>query len=172
MEIYMNKLINNTNILVIVITICFFKISYAQDEIIKGQAKAVNSDYIRIDKKTIILFGVEAMERPQLCYIGNEAWACWEAAVRKLEEIVDLGETVCVIKGESRMNRVFAICNTENIELNKELVRSGLALARTKQTDIYVEDEKYAKENKLGIWRGTFIEHLLFRVSGFVPDDP
>ena len=112
------------------------------------------------------------MERPQLCYINGEAWACWETAVRKLEESVDLGETVCVIKGKSRMNRVFAICITENVELNKELVRLGLALARTKQTDLYVEDEKYAKENKLGIWRGKFLEPWIFRAGNFVPDDP
>ena len=167
---------NNINILLkpilLLVSILFVKIVNAQDEVIRGKAKVVNSDYIKIDKKTIILFGVEAMERPQLCYINGEAWACWETAVRKLEEIVDLGETVCVIKGKSRMNRVFAICITENVELNKELVRLGLALARTKQTDLYVEDEKYAKENKLGIWRGKFLEPWIFRAGNFVPDDP
>ena len=170
----MVKFMNNKFINFIVILISFFLFNNlnAQDEIIKGKARAVNSDYIKIDKQTIILFGVEAMERPQKCYINNELWPCWEAGVRKLEEIVDLGETICFIKGKAKMNRVFAICKTENIELNKELVRSGLALARIKQTDLYLEDEKYAKENNNGIWRGKFVEPWVWRMRNFTPDDP
>ena len=164
-----NKFIN---FIVILISIFLVKNLNAQDEIIKGKARVVNSDYIKINKQTIILFGVEAMERPQTCHINNEAWACWEAGVRKLEEIVDLGETICTVKGKSRMNRVFAICETENIELNKELVRSGLALARIKQTDLYLKDEKYAKQNNLGIWRGKFIKPWVWRMQTLTPDDP
>ena len=159
-------------LIVFFISIFLLKNLNAEDKIIKGKAKVVNSDYIKIDKQTIILFGVEAMERPQKCYINNELWPCWESGVRKLEEIVDLGETVCFVKGKAKMNRVFAICETQNIELNKELIRSGLALARIKQSDLYIDDQKYAKENNLGIWRGKFIEPWKWRMQNFIPDDP
>ena len=159
-------------LIVFFISIFLLKNLNAEDKIIKGKAKVVNSDYIKIDKQTIILFGVEAMERPQKCYINNELWPCWESGVRKLEEIVDLGETVCFVKGKAKMNRVFAICETQNIELNKELIRSGLALARIKQSDLYIDDQRYAKENKLGIWRGKFIEPWKWRMQNFIPDDP
>ena len=158
--------------IVFFISIFLLKNLNAEDKIIKGKAKVVNSDYIKIDKQTIILFGVEAMERPQKCYINNELWPCWESGVRKLEEIVDLGETVCFVKGKAKMNRVFAICETQNIELNRELIRSGLALARIKQSDLYIDDQRYAKENKLGIWRGKFIEPWKWRMQNFIPDDP
>ena len=159
-------------LIVFFISIFLLKNLNAEDKIIKGKAKVVNSDYIKIDKQTIILFGVEAMERPQKCYINNELWPCWESGVRKLEEIVDLGETVCFVKGKAKMNRVFAICETQNIELNKELIRSGLALARIKQSDLYIDDQRYAKENNLGIWRGKFIEPWKWRMQNFIPDDP
>ena len=159
-------------LIVFFISIFLLKNLNAEDKIIKGKAKVVNSDYIKIDKQTIILFGVEAMERPQKCYINNELWPCWESGVRKLEEIVDLGETVCFVKGKAKMNRVFAICETQNIELNKELIRSGLALARIKQSDLYIDDERYAKENNLGIWRGKFVEPWKWRMQNFIPDDP
>jgi len=170
----MVKFMNNTiiNFIFIIISIFLIKNLNAQEEIIKGKARVVNSDYIKIDKQTIILFGVEAMERPQKCYINNELWPCWETGVRKLEEIVDLGETICFVKGKAKMNRVFAICETENIELNRELIRSGLALARIKQSDIYIEDEEYAKENNLGIWRGKFVEPWVWRIQNFIPEDP
>tara|TARA_B100000965_G_scaffold405670_1_gene440647 strand:- start:107 stop:607 length:501 start_codon:yes stop_codon:yes gene_type:complete len=159
-------------LIVFFISIFLLKNLNAEDKIIKGKAKVVNSDYIKIDKQTIILFGVEAMERPQKCYINNELWPCWESGVRKLEEIVDLGETVCFVKGKAKMNRVFAICETQNIELNKELIRSGLALARIKQSDLYIDDQRYAQENNLGIWRGKFIEPWKWRMQNFIPDDP
>ncbi len=159
-------------LIIFFISIFLLKNLNAEDEIIKGKAKVVNSDYIKIDKQTIILFGVEAMERPQKCYINNELWPCWESGVRKLEEIVDLGETICFVKGKAKMNRVFAICETQNIELNKELIRSGLALARIKQSDLYIDDQRYAKENNLGIWRGKFIEPWKWRMQNFIPDDP
>ncbi len=170
----MVKFMNKKFIYLIVFFISIFLLKNlnAEEEIIKGKAKVVNSDYIKIDKQTIILFGVEAMERPQKCYINNELWPCWESGVRKLEEIVDLGETICFVKGKAKMNRVFAICETQNIELNKELIRSGLALARIKQSDLYIDDERYAKENKLGIWRGKFIEPWKWRMQNFIPDDP
>ena len=170
----MVKFMNKKFIYLIVFFISIFLLKNlnAEDKIIKGKAKVVNSDYIKIDKQTIILFGVEAMERPQKCYINNELWPCWESGVRKLEEIVDLGETVCFVKGKAKMNRVFAICETQNIELNKELIRSGLALARIKQSDLYIDDQRYAKENNLGIWRGKFIEPWKWRMQNFIPDDP
>ena len=170
----MVKFMNKKFIYLIVFFISIFLLKNlnAEDKIIKGKAKVVNSDYIKIDKQTIILFGVEAMERPQKCYINNELWPCWESGVRKLEEIVDLGETVCFVKGKAKMNRVFAICETQNIELNRELIRSGLALARIKQSDLYIDDQRYAKENNLGIWRGKFIEPWKWRMQNFIPDDP
>jgi len=170
----MVKFMNKKFIYLIVFFISIFLLKNlnAEDDIIKGKAKVVNSDYIKIDKQTIILFGVEAMERPQKCYINNELWPCWESGVRKLEEIVDLGETICFVKGKAKMNRVFAICETQNIELNKELIRSGLALARIKQSDLYIDDQRYAKENNLGIWRGKFIEPWKWRMQNFIPDDP
>ena len=36
------------------------------------------------------------------------------------------------------------------------MVRSGYAVAYKRYSKDYVGDEKYAKENKLGIWKGSF----------------
>ena len=43
------------------------------------------------------------------------------------------------------------------INLNKWMVRNGYAVAYKRYSKKYVRDEEYAKENKLGIWKGTFI---------------
>ena len=46
---------------------------------------------------------------------------------------------------------------TEGV-INKWLVKNGYAIAYKKYSKKYVPDEQYAKENKLGIWRGSFTE--------------
>ncbi len=72
------------------------------------------------------------------------------------------------------MGRVFGICyvNSINIELNRELVEKGYALARRKQTKDYIKYEKTAKKNKLGIWQSQFIEPWNWRKRYNIPNDP
>ena len=124
-------------------------------EIIQGQAKVINSDYIKIDDQIIILYGIEAMERKQVCYIDNKIWPCYDITVRFLESLVDLGETKCQIIKKNRMGRLFGICEVMNIniELNRELVEKGYALARRKQTKDYVQYEKIAKKKHLAAYK-------------------
>ena len=45
-----------------------------------------------------------------------------------------------------------------NNEINAVMVRFGHAVAYKRYSKKYVLEEQYAKENKLGIWKGTFIE--------------
>ena len=42
--------------------------------------------------------------------------------------------------------------------INKWLVRNGYAIAYKRYSKKYILDEQYAKESKLGIWRGAFIK--------------
>ena len=59
-----------------------------------------------------------------------------------------------------------------NIEINRELVEKGFALARRKQTKDYVKYEKIAKKNELGIWQSEFIKPWDWRKRYNVPRDP
>ena len=43
------------------------------------------------------------------------------------------------------------------------MVRNGWAIAYRKYSNVYVADETFAKENKLGIWVGNFIEPYKWR---------
>ena len=114
------------------------------------------------------------MERKQVCYIDNKIWPCYDITVGFVESLVDLGETKCQIIKKNRMGRLFGICEVMNIniELNRELVEKGYALARRKQTKDYVQYEKIAKKNKLGIWQSKFIKPWDWRKRYNVPSDP
>ena len=52
---------------------------------------------------------------------------------------------------------ILAFVNKES-GFNRWLVRSGYAIAYKRYSKKYILDEQYAKENKLGIWVGTFIK--------------
>ena len=157
---------------IFLIVFLFLSFSLISEEIIKGKATVVNSDYIKIENQIIILYGIEAMERPQVCYIENKIWPCYDITVRFLESLVDLGETECQIIKKSRMNRVFGTCEVVGIEINQELVEKGWALARVKQRKDYLKFQKIAEEKKLGIWQSQFIEPWLWRKRFNVPNDP
>ena len=52
----------------IVIFLYFILLTHVNaEEIISGKAKVINSDYIKINDQIIILYGIEAMERKQVC---------------------------------------------------------------------------------------------------------
>ena len=38
------------------------------------------------------------------------------------------------------------------------MVRNGFAIAYIRYSQTYVPDEEFAKENKLGLWKGKFME--------------
>ena len=50
-----------------------------------------------------------------------------------------------------------------DININKWLVEKGWALAYRKYSKDYVEEELFAKNNKLGLWQGKFLEPWKWR---------
>ena len=59
--------------------------------------------------------------------------------------------------------RTLGECFINGESLSKFLVRNGYAFAFVKYSKKYVEDEKYAKENNLGLWAMEFIYPWDFR---------
>ena len=43
------------------------------------------------------------------------------------------------------------------MNLNKWMVKQGYAVAYRKYSKQFLIDEKYAKDNELGIWQGSFL---------------
>ena len=68
-------------------------------------------------------------------------------------------EVKCVLeKNQDKYKRNIGTCYINNQDINKWLVNNGYAIAYKRYSKKYVLDEQYAKKNKLGIWRGAFIE--------------
>ncbi len=68
------------------------------------------------------------------------------------------GDTVQVIAGKDkdRYQRLVAECFVGKESLSRFMVREGYAVAYSQYSKDFIGDEKYAKENKLGIWSMNF----------------
>ena len=143
-------------------------LSISSDKIILGKAKVIDGDTIKINKKKIRLFGIDAPEKEQICtkaYINffifnfQKNYKCGEKSTLALLKKLKNKKVECILeKKKDIYKRNIGTCYINNQDINKWLVKNGLAIAYKKYSKKYVLDEKYAKENKLGIWIGSFIE--------------
>ena len=129
-----------------------------------GSLKIVDGDTIHIGKNKYRLFGIDAPETQQECKRENKQYKCGMEATRFLKSLIkDKNKVVCEKKNMDRYKRIVAICYYDNKDLNKLMVKNGWAIAYRKYSKDYVEDENFAKINKLGIWKGNFTEPELWR---------
>lgn len=57
------------------------------------------------------------------------------------------------IKDKDKYGRVVGIVYANNEDINQKMVRNGCAWSYQNYTKKYLEDEKYARANKLGLWQ-------------------
>ncbi len=136
---------------------------------IYGLPKIIDGDTVHINTKKIRLEGIDAPETKQQCkkpflkisaIIGfefNKNYSCGVIAKKKLIEKIDNSKIKCISSSRDRYKRFLATCYKDKINLNKWMVRNGFAVAYKKYSKDYLRDEEYAKENKLGVWKGPFI---------------
>ena len=93
----------------------------------------------------------------QLCKMKEKNYKCGVKSKEFLVSLISKQSVNCNYKDKDRYKRIVAECFVGQINLNKELVRNGWALAYRDYSKDYVIDEEYAQENNLGMWKGTFI---------------
>lgn len=119
-------------------------------EIKSNSVRVVDGDTVVIDNIKIRLQGIDAPELNQKCkfYQTNELYACGEEAKDFLITLIDNHTVKCLRKGIDRYGRVLAYCFVGDSNLNKEMIRSGNAVAYRKYDDSFVIDEIHARKEK------------------------
>lgn len=141
----------------------------AEDQqVISGEAEVMDADVIRIGNQRVILWGLDAPERNQSCYRNGERWGCADAAKRVLELLAGRGEVTCYLTGEpDPFNRRYGVCESGGDQINDLMVRRGMAMAYTEQTDDFVEAQMEAITEERGLWEVgvEFVPPWEFRLS-------
>ncbi len=141
---------------------------------IVGRAEVIDSTVIKIGSQYVMLFGVDLVMRKQSCTMSAKPWACWPAAVRELQILVDQGPATCDVIGQpDDYGRVLGQCTINGQSLNEQFVRSGFGVARVKELKDYVVAEADARAHKRGLWQGQFVPPTKFRaMAGIFVDRP
>ena len=148
--------------------IIFIWFQSLNSEEIYGMPKIIDGDTVHIKSKKIRLEGIDAPEIKQQCQktylqisviVGfnfKKNYSCGIISKKKLIDKINKSQINCIVSGRDRYKRYLATCYKDKINLNKWMVRNGLAVAYKRYSKDYLRDEAYAKENKLGIWKGSF----------------
>ena len=151
----------------IIILFSLINHSFSKEEEIFGKANVIDGDTIKIKSKKIRLFGIDAPEKKQTCkksftsinfFSFQKNYNCGVLSTTYLKKKIGNNYIKCISKTKDKYKRYLGVCYLGNLDLNKWMVENGYAVAYKKYSRKYELQEQYAKENKLGIWKGTFIE--------------
>jgi len=126
---------------------------------ISGIPKVIDGDTVHIEKFKISLSFFGYSKKNQKCNKQNTEYACGLKSTQALIDKINNRPIKCRLESnKDRYQRYIGICFLKEENLNKWMVRNGHAIAYRRYLKDYVEDEEYAKKNKLGIWQGYFLE--------------
>ena len=152
-----------------IITLFLIFFSNAIAEEISGVPKVVDGDTVHINDNKFRLEGIDAPEIRQQCkkesfkissiisFTFYKDYSCGKVSKEKLISKIRGSKIKCIFTTKDRYKRYIATCYKEKTNLNRWMVRNGYAIAYRKYSKKYVADEDFAKENKLGLWQGKFM---------------
>jgi endonuclease YncB( thermonuclease family) len=126
----------------------------AGTDAVSGTARVLDGDTIDIGGIRVRLEGIDAPELGQTCSARDGiSWSCGAAAANHLERLVGTRTVLCASTGHDKYGRTLGICRAGGLEINAEMVRTGLAWAFVKYSTIYVSAEAEARKTGAGIWQ-------------------
>ncbi|WP_420340116.1 thermonuclease family protein [Roseibium sp.] len=127
-------------------------------------ATIVDGDTLIVRGVTYRLEGIDAPEHAQLCNLpSGKEWACGKQATDLLTSMIGDHEVRCEGTDNDGYGRVIGTCFLGALNLNREMVLSGMAWAFVKYSNAYVEEERVAKSAKLGVWQAPSKPAWVFR---------
>ena len=130
----------------IVILITYSIVNSAENNVVKGKARIIDGDTIEINKEKIRFGGINSPERNETGY---------RLAKDKLIEKIAKNIITCVReKNKDKYRRTVAECFINGESLSSFMVKKGYACDYIYYSKgKYAKEQKYAKANKLGIWK-------------------
>ena len=137
---------------------------------IVGKATVIDGDTISIKNAKIRFSGIDAPEKnyygqTQFCRGPKGVWACGKKASSKLKKLIDGQEVQCTNEGKDKYGRTLSICYANGVDLQAEMVRSGMAVAYLRYSNRYENEMVEAMTAQVGIWSGPFVEPEQWRIQ-------
>jgi endonuclease YncB( thermonuclease family) len=128
---------------------------------IAGHPRVIDGDTIAFGRAHVRLNGIAAPESDQTC--SNAAgglYPCGAPTTSALLQLVDGERIICRADSWNLNRRLLATCwRSDDLDLGREMVREGQAIADGYFSTVYAADEDEARGAGRGIWGATFEEH-------------
>lgn len=132
-----------------------------------GSAFVLDGDSLRVGKKEVRLFGIDAPEYSQTCFDSKKKeYACGQISRDFLISLAGGKKVECLYAQKDKYDRYLSKCfvvdadknSPNNLSINEELVKNGMAVIYFfGEADEKMEKlEEGAKASKIGVWRGAF----------------
>ncbi len=127
---------------------------------------AIDGDSLRRAGEDIRLHGIDAPELGQQCRDGRgRLYDCGREARNALKRLIGRANVECRISDQDRYGRGIGTCFADGVELNREMVRQGWAIAYVRHTQRYLPAAKEAQAAGRGMWQGEFEFPEDYRIS-------
>jgi len=150
-------------IIFIICVILFLTSTNSFSKTIIGNARVIDGDTININNNKIRLHGIDAPETKQTCKLDSVDWFCGKQSTEELKKIINDQSVECTVSDIDIYNRYVAICLVNELNLNQWMVKNGWAIAYRYYSTDYIIEEKYARDNKIGIWKSEFLKPYQYR---------
>jgi endonuclease YncB( thermonuclease family) len=108
---------------------------------IAGIPRAVDGDSIAIGEQRIRLYAIDAPELGQPCL--SDGGDCGARARSALADIMRGHRIECIRRSrDDKYGRMIAQCNADGVDLGREMVRGGYAMALRSISSLYAPDER------------------------------
>jgi len=87
------------------------------------------------------------------------------AGMRDIRHLIASSDVSCTIEGKDRYDNDVGVCFVGSIDLGRDLVKHGLAVA-DKQAPRYLAEEREARILKRNLWSGSFMDPGEYRRGG------
>ncbi|MGO4831826.1 thermonuclease family protein [Rhizobiaceae sp. 2RAB30] len=126
-----------------------------------GAAIVNDGDTLTLGAERVRLRGIDAPEYNQSCMRDGAGYPCGRRSREALSRLVSGKSVTCDGWERDRYGRLLGLCSAGGVDLNKEQVAAGWAVAYGG----YVDEEEAARSKGLGMWAGDFDRPRDWRAS-------
>jgi endonuclease YncB( thermonuclease family) len=139
----------------VLLTLAFGQTGWLSSE--QGRFTAIDGDSLRKGAQEYRLHGIDAPELNQNCAgSSGTPYPCGRKARDQLSRLVTGATLDCDVLDRDRYSRLVVACRTGQLDINREMVRSGWAVAYHRHGTDYEDSQSAAKDARRGIWQGAF----------------
>lgn len=149
--------------------------------VIRGSARVISGNMLNFDGHNLVLYGVDAPDIKQTCADrSGRSYRCGQRAASWLRDWILDSQIECRVMQQDPRGNMVGVCSYGPYDLGAAIVNAGWALSFNKYTNIYYPYELQAKENRRGLWSGTFykpsdwraLQNKQAKIKVIKPKDP